>query len=616
MNKRLPSLLLAGAMVWSLASCTADVPEPLTGTGEGAGYGGPIQVELTLSADKSRIEDIEVTGSSETQGIGGSAIRVLTGSILREQTLRLDSVSGATQSSLGFLSAVREALTAAGAGENSFDSPPSRGAEEQTLTADVVVVGAGGAGMTAAIAAARAGKQVVILEKNAITGGNSARADGGMNAAKTDWQDDNGWGGPAGMDRTLAASQAYSQLRGLSAAVQKEYSLWEAFDSDGCFDSPDLFTLDTMVNGKCANDPDLVATLAENSADAISWLDSIGAPLHGVGFSNGSSVNRLHRPVDERGKVLPLGAYLVPLLEQACIDNGVEIIFNAPVYQILTDNGKAVGVRANGYTVYAKSVVLATGGFGADLELVAQLNPELSGAGTTNAPGITGDGLEMAQAVGADTVDLDRIQLYPTVEPRTSTPIAEELLREGAILVNQAGLRFCDETIGREALSAAELEQPGGYAYLIFDQRMAAASDLLADYIEKGFAVQSSTYAGLAQALDLPQDTFPSAMERWNACVAAGWDGELGRVSLPVSLDTAPFYAIKVVPGVHLTTGGLRINPAAEVQDTSGSSIPGLFAAGEVTGGVHGANCLEGNAITDALVFGRIAGENAAAYAE
>lgn len=617
MKKRLPCLLLAAALSLGLAACTAgEPPEPLTAVGQGSGYGGPIRVEVTLAADQSAIQEIQVTESNETQAIGGRAIRVLTDAVLRDQTLALDTISGATLASQGFLRALREALTAAGVAETAFNAPVAGSRGEQTLDTDVVVVGAGGAGLTAAVAAARAGKRVVVLEKAPIPGGNAARSASGMNAAGTQWQDDNGWAGDANLQRTLAAAQAYPQLRSLAASVEKSFQLWSTFDVAGCFDVPELFALDTLLSGERRNDPDLVATLTENSADALSWLERLGVSLPSVGFVTGSSVNRTHRPVDSTGAVLPAGGYLVPLLEQACIDNGVRIICNAPVTDILTSGGRAVGVRADGYTVTAKSVVLATGGFAADPGLIAGLDPDLADLPTTNIPGATGDGVRMAQAVGAATRDMDLIQLHPMAEQKTLTPISGELWRDGAILINREGSRFWDETDSWAALSAAELAQPGGYAYLLLDQRMADASDMVADYIEKGFAVRGDTREDLADALDIPRDTLIATLEDWNVCAITGSDPDFGRTSFSGILDSSPFYAIKVSPALHHTMGGLEINAAAEVQSAGGGSIPGLFACGEVTGGVHGAAPLEGNPTTDFLVFGRIAGENAAAFAE
>ncbi|MCI8473989.1 MAG: flavocytochrome c [Oscillospiraceae bacterium] len=615
MKKRFLPLLLAGILTCSLSACNSQGQPPSgeTAEGMGQGYGGVIRVKVTLSADKSQIEEIDLTENNETPEIGGKAMGLLTDSILKEQTVNLDAISGATLASQGFLTAVKGALTAAGADLNNFNTPVDHSGEEQTLEVDVVIVGAGGAGMTAGIAAARAGSKVVILEKTAMSGGNSVRSTGGMNAAETKYQNDNGWNEAAGVEKALEAAEAYPALAKLAQTVRQEYNSWRS-SPKGYFDSTNLFILDTMIGGKAINDLDLVTTLAERSADAIDWLDSIGASLHSVGAFGGASVRRIHRPVSPEGKILSVGSYLVPILEQGCIDNGVDIIFNAPVTEILMQDGKAVGVRAEGYTVNAQAVVLATGGFGANLEMVAQLKPELKGFVTTNAPSITGDGIRLAQAVGAATVDMDQIQIHPTVEQKTSALITEGLRGDGAILVNQEGQRFCDEVGTRDAVSAAELVQTGSYAYLIVDQRMAEASDVIAGYIKKGYATLGDTPGQLAESLEIPAEAFTDTIDRWNAAVAAGRDGDFGRTSFAAPLDTAPYYAIRVAPGVHHTMGGVKIDPTAQVLDSKDIPIPGLFAAGEVTGGIHGANRLGGNAVADFVVFGQIAGESAAAY--
>ena len=363
----------------------------------------------------------------------------------------------------------------------------------------------------------------------------------------------------------------------------------------------------------------------ESSPDAIAWLDSLDPEiiLHNVAAFGGASVKRIHRPVNDEGKVVSVGEYVVPLLKQNLDKRGIELLVNTPATDIIMDNGKAVGVLAEGptgnlVTVNAKAVVIASGGFGANNDMIASIRPELDGFITTNAPGIQGQGIQMAQRVGADTVDLEQIQLHPTVhvEGNDAILITEGLRGDGAILVNQEGLRFFDEVSTRDKVSAAEFQQTGGYAWLIVDSRMSDASNVIQGYINKGYAQSGESVEALAEAIGAPADALKATLDAWNTCVAAQEDPEFGRVSFANPLDQAPFYAIKVQPGVHHTMGGVKINDNAEVVSTSGQVIPGLFAAGEVTGGVHGNNRLGGNAVADFTIFGRIAGQSATDYAK
>ena len=630
-SKILISLVLACMMLLSAcggsapaATTEAAAPAAASYTGTAQGMGGEVSVTLTI--ENGVITDCVAVGDKETDGIGSVVIAQFPAQVVEGNTINLDAVSGATITSNAFIEAAKAALTAAGLNPDDYMTKVAAAAAgDVTKEADVVIVGAGGAGMTAAMTASDAGKSVIILESQAMVGGNSVRSTGGMNAAKTVYQDENEFGEGAGVEKMLkSAADNYADnefITSLAATVAQQWADYQA-NPVGYFDSVELMELDTMVGGKGINNPELVKTLVEGTAPAIDWLDENGMSLHNVAAFGGASVKRIHRPVNEEGKVVSVGAYLVPLMEKACQDRGVEFILNTTADTILTDaNGQAVGVSGtdkdgNTVTVNAKAVVLATGGFGANLDMVASYKPELKGFMTTNAPGIQGQGIAMATAIGAATVDMDQIQIHPTVEANTAALITEGLRGDGAILVNANGERFTDEVSTRDKVSAAEIAQPGSFSWLIVDQAMADASNVIQGYITKGYTKQGATYEELAKEIEVDPATFAATMEKWNGCVEAKTDADFGRTSFANPLNTAPYYAIKVSAGVHHTMGGVVINSSTEVLKEDGSVIPGLFAAGEVTGGVHGANRLGGTAVADFVVFGRIAGASAAAFAK
>ena len=606
------------------ASTSSDAGVSGDFTGTAKGFGGDVSVTLTLT--DSAITGCTAEGKDETEGVGSQAIAKMPGEIAENGSIAVDGVSGATITSTAIKEAAAAALTAAGLNPDDYKTAVENNAtaEDSTVDADVVVVGAGGAGMTAAITAAGEGKSVVILESQSMVGGNSVRATGGMNAGKTVYQDENEFGESAGVEKTLkTAAEKYADNETITALAKTVSEQWAAYQANptGYFDSVELMELDTMIGGKGINDPELVETLCANSADAIDWLDEHGITLHNVSSFGGASVKRIHRPVNAEGKTVSVGSYMIPLLEENCEKAGVKMMLDTTATEILTDaNGAAVGVKATGasgetVTVNAKAVVLATGGFGANLDMVVKYKPELKGFMTTNAPGIQGQGIEMAQAIGAATVDMDQIQIHPTVEANTAALITEGLRGDGAILINEEGQRFIDEVGTRDVVSAAEIAQTGSYSWLVVDQAMADASSVIQGYIKKGYTVTGSTYEELGKAMGVDAAAFAETMEKWNGYVEAKNDPDFGRTSFANPLNTAPYYAVKVTAGVHHTMGGLKINANTEVLNEKGEVIPGLFAAGEVTGGVHGANRLGGNAVADFTVFGRIAGAAASDYA-
>jgi len=548
---------------------------PGTYTETATGFGGEVSVTTTVSENK--IEDVQITGDHETENIGTFAVQMLGERILAAQSPNVDALTGATVTSNAILGAFKKTLTDAGADMSAFAAADDEGKalkKYEELTTDIVIIGAGGAGMTAAINATQEGKDVILLEMMPYAGGNTTKATGGMNAAETHYQ--------------------------------KE---------QGIEDSVEQFIEDTMKGGHDINDRALVTVMAENSAEGIDWLDSIGAPLPKISFSGGATNQRIHAPEDGSG----VGAYLVTALLKKMDELGIKVMYNTKATDLLSLEGTVNGVLAESddtyYTIHSKAVILATGGFGNNQEMIVRYRDDLEGTVTTSAPGIMGDGIVMAQTVGADLVDIDQIQLHPTVEQKTSMLITESVRGDGAILVNQDGKRFTDELLTRDKVSAAELAQPGSYAYIIFDQKLREGLKATEKYISTGITVQGDTIEDLAAQIDVDPAVLAETLANWNKCVADQNDPEFGRTTgMENDLSTAPYYAIKIAPGIHHTMGGVHIDTGAHVVDLNGNVIPGLFAAGEVCGGVHGGNRLGGNAVADMIVFVRIASRSAVEY--
>ncbi|QFJ56186.1 flavocytochrome c [Pseudobutyrivibrio xylanivorans] len=548
---------------------------PGTYTGTAKGFGGDVEVTVTVS--ESTIDDIQVVGDHETENIGTFAVSMMPDRILEAQTTDVDAVAGATVTSKAILLALQDALTQAGCDLSTLPSKPAKenvAKTDKTLDCDIVIVGAGGAGMTAAINATEQGKKVILLEMMPYAGGNTTKATGGMNAAETHYQ----------------AEQ-------------------------GIEDSVETFIEDTMEGGHQMNNRDLVTVMAEKSASAIDWLDSIGAPLPKVGFSGGATNARIHAPEDGSG----VGAYLVTRFLNKVDELGIDVMYDTKATELISDNGTIVGVKAESdefnYTINAKAVILATGGFGNNQDMIVKYRSDLKGTVSTSAPGAMGDGIVMAEAVGADLVDIDQIQLHPTVEQGTSMLITESVRGDGAILVNQEGKRFTNELLTRDVVSAAELEQTGGYAYIIFDQRLRDGLKAIEKYVSTGITMQADTIEGLAEQIEVDPKVLAETLDTWNKAVAAQNDAEFGRdTGMENDLSVAPYYAIKIAPGIHHTMGGVKIDTKCQVIDTDGKAIPGLYAAGEVTGGVHGGNRIGGNAVADIVVFGQVASDSAVEY--
>ncbi|OFK62054.1 flavocytochrome c [Globicatella sp. HMSC072A10] len=439
---------------------------------------------------------------------------------------------------------------------------------------DIVIIGAGGGGMAAAITAQEAGADVAIFEKMPIAGGNTSKSSGGMNASETKFQ--------------------------------KE---------QGIEDSNDLFYEDTLEGGKGTNDPELLRYMVDHSAEAIDWLDSIGITLNNITFSGGASVKRIHRPEDGSA----VGGYLVEGLLRNIHEKEIPLFVNSEVTKINETDGRVSGVNVTvegeEKTINAKAVIIATGGFGGNLEMVSEIKPELEGFVTTNHEGATGDGIRMAEELGAAVVDMDQIQIHPTVEQSTSYLVTESVRGDGGILVNQQGERFTDELLTRDKVSANIIALPEKYAYIIADQRLKESVTAINQYEEKGIVTKAETIEELAEKLEIPAENLKATLDTWNEAVKNQEDKDFGRTTgMEYDLFHAPYYAIKIAPGIHHTMGGLKIDTETHVLREDGTAIEGLFGAGEVTGQVHGSNRIGGNAVADIIVFGRQAGNIASEY--
>ena len=371
-----------------------------------------------------------------------------------------------------------------------------------------------------------------------------------------------------------------------------------------------------MKGGKELNDKELVTVMAENSAAAVDWVNEIGGDLSVVGMFGGASVKRIHRPTDTSA----VGPMLVKALNAKVEALGIPVLLETTAEKILVDDsGKVCGVTATdkdgeSFTIDCTAVVLATGGFGANSDMVVEYKPDLAGFCTTNHGGATGDGISMVKELEAALVDMEQIQTHPTVNPDTQTMYTEGVRGNGAILVNKEGKRFCDELGTRDVVSAAILEQTDGQCYLVFDQAVRESLAAIESYIKAGIVTEADTPEALGEAIGVDGAALAETLKTYGGYQAAGKDEEFGRESMELALDQPKYYAALCAPAIHHTMGGVKINTNTEVLKEDGSAILGLFAAGEVTGGVHGANRLGGNAVTDIVVFGRIAGTAAEDY--
>ncbi|MEG2928244.1 MAG: flavocytochrome c [Oscillospiraceae bacterium] len=589
--KKIMAIMLAVVLSVSLVACGGTTPAKSqsaikdgTYQGEGTGKGGAIKVEVTIASDT--ITGIKVLEHGETEGFD-TAMTTLTDSIIKTNTVDVDLVTGCTLTSNGFIQGVKAALTAAGATpdmlkkiEINTDKTAKKDVEE---THDIVVVGAGGAGFCAAIEAKMAGADVIILEKLPVAGGNTLIS-GAEYAAPANWLQ----------------------------------------EKEGIKDNTQLMIDDMLKGGDNKNDPALVKVVAEGALEGAKWLrDEVGVIWEDeLMFFGGHSVKR---------SLIPLGASGQEIIKKQLAkaeELGIKVLYNTPATELITDaNGKVVGVKASSedtnYTFKTnKSVIITTGGFGSNIEMRKQYNPAIDEhILSTNSVGSTGDGIVMAQAVGADVTGMEYIQTYPICDPLTGTLLYfdDARLYGHTVIVNKEGKRFVEELGRRDEMSMAIKAQTDSVCYELIDQNGFEQSKLQEnhakelDYLYKNnLLVKADTLEEVAAGFGVDAAELKKTVDNYNGYVDAGKDTEFNKRSLPSKIEKGPYYMIKAVPAVHHTMGGVKINTDAQVLNKDGKVIEGLYAAGEVTGGIHGTNRLGSDALADITVFGRIAGKNAA----
>jgi len=527
-------------------------------TGKSNGRNGIVKVKVTIK--DAQIKEVIILENSES-AYTNNVFEQLIKQITKSNSPKVDAVSGATASSNAIMEAVKDAVCKSGISLNAKKNAASVTLPENTST-DIVILGSGGAGLSAAIEATQAGAKVIVVEKNSYIGGNTNYANG-MNAA----------GNQKG----------------------RNYS-------------PELFYEETMKGGHYLNDPELVKVLAYQSAGAVNWIDSLqndASTVPGTILFNKAET--------------PIGIYLVRIFEAEIKKHNLDIRLNTKAVEILSTVNAVNGIRVETedgqlYTIHAKAVIIASGGFGANPIMVAYYNPKLKGFATTNQPGATGDAFGMVEKLNVSLVDMNQIQTHPTVLLTKHETITEGVRGAGAILINRSGKRFVNETENRDSVSEAILRQRGKTVFLLFDSKLLDKVNALRKNKEEGVLTEASTLRELANKTRISAAELEKSVSIYNAYVRAQKDPQFGRKKLSLEISQSPFYAVEVEPAIHYTMGGIKINKATEVINKSGKIVKGPFAAGEVTGGVHGANRLGGDAITAIIVFGRIAGKKSAEF--
>lgn len=601
------------------------------GTFEGKAYGNNGWLTVEVNIKDNKITDIKTPGQRETKYLGDTAIREIGKDVLQYQTLNVDNIAGATVTSTALKTAIAQAIEKAGGDIAAFQKPvPEKIKKVAGITkgsADLIIVGAGGAGLSAAVTAKDLGvKNVLVLEKMPVIGGNTLRCASAFNAADPDRQK------ALPMTETLkeAVVKAINEKpvseehAKLMADVKAKYEAYLKSGSKTLFDCPEWHALQTYNGGDKVGQISLIRQYSNNVLDTLHWMQSKGSPvMDRVSQGAGALWQRTHQ-LDA-----PAGLGLIDPLYQAAVKQGVNFKLGMRVQDlILNDKGRVIGVTAtdkvgNKYEFTSKDgVILATGGYSQNKEMRQKSAPHLtSEMVSTNQPGATGDGIIIATRHGADTTGMNYVQVYPLATPGTGALQGRARKMSGlddVIDVNKNGERFVKEDARRDEFVAAIKKQPGGVVYDINDSSIVKPLNSFNEDVETlvsiGRIYKADSLADLAKQLGMPADKLEATVAEFNKMVEAKKDPKFGRKLFDRPIVKPPFYATPRAPSIHHTMGGLQISTNAQVLDKNGKPIPGLYAAGEVTGGIHGSNRLGGNATADVLTFGRIAAKSAVAH--
>ena len=581
---RVRAIIFFCMIVFLITGCSSNKRQPkkgenfITGTYETEIMGHNTNIKLAVTVDKSSIKSIEILEHSETSGIADPALEQIPKRIIEGQTLAVDAISSCTITSVAILDGVKQALTEAGADIDSLLVRKETFQEEEKIVreADVIVVGGGLAGLAAATTVTELGGSVIVIEKMENCGGNTMRSGGTLNA------------------------------------VDPERQL-----EQGIVDSLELYIKNTYEGGGEKGNLELIRKLCENSKSARDWISSYGGEWQdSIYLTIGG---RWPRSLDAKNNATET---LIDPLIKAIKNNNGEIVVNCKAEELIMEDGRVIGVKAydinskKEYELYGTNgVILATGGFSANSDMVSQYNDTIPEDNpTTNSPSATGDGIIMGQAVGANIIDMENILLHP----HSGTNVYFSGMIDNSIYVNQLGKRFVNEQLDRNEVCQEILEQPGAIVYAIFDSNVIneefwSTQDGYQDFIElakAGKCGYGETLEELAESIGVDPIELEKSVREFNQAVDGLIEDEFGRELFYKKIEDGPFYASIRSAYTHYTIGGLEIDSQARVKNTNGDTIPGLYAAGEVTGGIHGENRLGGNSLTECIVFGRIAGES------